>query len=343
MKRSLLLIMITSSGLMGMQNPDLIEQFITAIRSGNLQQVASMLNAHPSLQNNIRTYTNFATEPILKFAIRNPALKPQYMQIARFLVDRGANIHPTALQELKSYEQSQKASITSKPVILTPVTKPTAPGAAKPAAPAPIVTPQPTPKPAATVQPTALPSGMQPADPAALKELLRNPANEAAIQQYLRIHSISNLTKEQKDEIFTSFLAIVSGGLPFFNAAQFKSAVIVVKLLQEKGFVPTTAYQKNMLEEIRKGIPNSSRSGYFSTELVKAIKEKKSLAEIKRLVEQEKEDINQAGRDQIFPLKAATIAKSKEIAEFLLSRGAKVDDLLGYERKDLSDLLGRPF
>ena len=109
MKHNLLLIALFSSTcIIGMERSKSSEEFIQAIQQGDFQRVVNLFNSDATLQNNVRTYTNYATEPVLKFAVRNPGLTAQYMKIARFLVDRGANIHSQALGKLKEYEQSQR-------------------------------------------------------------------------------------------------------------------------------------------------------------------------------------------------------------------------------------------
>ncbi|CAN5181027.1 hypothetical protein BH09DEP1_BH09DEP1_1940 [soil metagenome] len=168
MKHYLLLMFCYSLSSSCMQSPDLTNQFINAIKAGDLQKVQTMLDAQPALQKSIREYSNFTAEPILKFAVRNPELKPRYMQITRYLVDHGAVINPHTLEQLQAYEALQKV-LESKPA---PSSKPITIPITKPARPLP-ATATPTSKPVITTSSTLIP-----ADFDQLKERSKTKFNE---------------------------------------------------------------------------------------------------------------------------------------------------------------------
>lgn len=342
------LILIFSSSALAMQQPgeqQLLKQLIDATREGNLQLVTTLVNSHPYLQKSIKDYYSIATNTISNFPVQHPDRTSAYMKIGRFLVGKGAHVHPEALKKLVEYEKNQATEAKNKPAALIPVSKP---AAAQPKAP--VVTTQPklavpTPvaKPVAVSQPKPSPASAAtaPTDFNALSDLLRLPIqNEAAIKDYLQTHSLNNLTVQQKSDLLT--LAInIAQSLYLTSADQLKSTLSSISLLLQKGIEPTATH-KDRLAQVRKG-RLSPRTDLFPTKLVKAIRDGKDLAEIKRLVEQENENVDQAGTDNTFPLQAATQRGSKEIAQYLMDKGAQVNsDWPGYQRQDLSKLLGRP-
>lgn len=308
MKRYLLLLFYAISS-MAMQSPDFTNQFIAAIREADVQKVKNLLDAHPSLQKSIREYYNFTAEPIVKFAMNNPELKPRYMQIARYLVDCGALIQEKLLEQLKAYEASQKPA--SKPAaslkpLLTPITKPASP---TPAAPAP-------------KQVITSSSKLIPADLNELKELSYGKFNE--LKAYLETHDVSNLTSKQKNEIIekqVNLLATLGGGTPELVHALRRS----IKLLERNGFKMAN-HVIDTYNRTQKG-DFGPRAAEIETLLNSAIKAK-NLNRIKQLVEQEDADVNAIGNAiiNLSPLAHAAQANAEDIAKYLSSKGAKLNN-----------------
>lgn len=326
MKRYLLVLFITTS-ITGMQTTldPISQEFSNAIEQGNLAKVQTMLTAHKLLQDNIKKSGFYVNYPVLKYAQKNPALKDNFMQIARYLVSQGASIHPDARAALESYEKTRSVMPSPKAPIVQPVQKPVA-------IPTPAVK-QPVSYTPAPAQPVASTTNMQQFN--TLKNLFENPVvNEPAIKDYLYKNPL-NLSAQQKSELLQLAVNQIQA-LPIFN---FEPVLNLLKLLKAQGFVPQTDALQKKLADFQKGLGFSNRSGTFETKLVKAIQTNKNIQEIMNLV-RNGEDVNQAGKDTVLPLEAAIARKSKEIAEYLLSQGARVDYLLPYQRQALTNLVG---
>lgn len=333
MKRYLLLLIMAAHAI-GMQQP-IVDEFYTAVREGNLVKVTS-LASQPAVQNAMRASQQYATEAVLKFPSRFPDMTAKYMEIARFLVNQSAKIHPHALSALEAYEKSQKV------ICPTP-----APAKARPL-PIPVSQPMPMSKTPSPVPPSIKPSptssiiprDKQPADFQTLEELLRQPIiGGQEIRNYINTHTLVNLSDKQRKDLTDTFLGVMRS-LYVTSYDSVKKGLSTINFLLQNGFAATTDYQKNTLSGFRKG-RFSDRAAQFPTALVEAIRDNKPLAEIKRLIEVEKEDVNQAGTDAIFPLSAAVSKGSKGTIEYLLSKGAQETDLLSFERQNLSKILGR--
>jgi hypothetical protein len=320
-----------------MQSPEVIDQFIAAIREANLEKVKTMLDAQPSLQKSIRDYYNFASEPILKFAVRNPELKPRYMQIGRYLVDRGARVHQTALEQLQAYEASQKpaAAASTKPSRALPATPASAPTPkpvtpiAKPARAMPV-----TPVPAPTIKPVSKPTGKTPADFVELREIARNGDFEKT-KAYLDTHDIANLTAAQKEEIISNPMSNLTASGPL-TPEKLHSYRRMFALLQENGFeikgVTKTYYERGQRGNF------GPRAGFVESLLNTAIKNK-DLNRIKQLVEQEDADVNATDTMGLSPLIIAAQVGAEAIAKYLYSQGARLYENNYYENRQFKPVL----
>jgi hypothetical protein len=328
-----------------MQSPEVIDQFIAAIREANLEKVKNMLDAQPSLQKSIRDYYNYTSDPILKFAVRNPELKGRYMQIARFLVDRGARVHPDALVQLQSFEALQKPAAkpagSGKPV-LAPITKPASPKpvAATPAAQpvTPIAKPARampvTPVPAPTIKPVSKPTGKTPADFVELREIARHGDFEKT-KAYLDTHDITNLTAAQKEEIISNPMSNLTASGPL-TPEKLHSYRRMFALLQKNGFeikgVTKTYYERGQRGNF------GPRAGFVESLLNTAIKNK-DLNRVKQLVEQEDADVNATDTMGLSPLIIAAQVGAEAIAKYLYSHGARLYENNYYENRQFKPVL----
>lgn len=337
MKRSLLLVFFYSLSSLCMQSPEVIDQFIAAIREANLEKVKTMLDAQPSLQKSIRDYYNFASDPILKFAVRNPELKPRYMQIARFLVDRGARVHPDALVQLQSFEASEKPAAkpaaSPKPSRVLPATPASAP-ARKPVAPIAARAMPVTPVPAPTIKPVSKPTGKTPADFVELREIARHGDFEKT-KAYLDTHDIANLTAAQKEEIISNPISILTASGPL-TPEKLHSYRRMFALLQKNGFeikgVTKTNYERGQRGNF------GPRAGFVESLLNTAIKSK-DLNRIKQLVEQEDADVNATDTMGLSPLIIAAQVGAEAIAKYLYSQGARPYENNYYENRQFKPVL----
>ena len=241
MKHNLLLLPLCASiTLIGMQRPiSLSEQFMAATERGDIQLVVNMLNQNPSLLNDIRNYYNYATEPILKFAKRNPGKTAEYMQIARFLVNNGARIHPSALKELETFEQSYRAPVPTytqpRPTYQQPIP-----------APAPV---QPRPQPympaGAPSQPAPVPQPLSKATEEKYQNLLKaiGETNPNEVKKILSQIDPKELSSSQQQELFSKADTIF---LYIFNYAQLSVAKEIIKLLLAKGWAPSPSIKQRI-------------------------------------------------------------------------------------------------
>lgn len=332
MKRSLLLVFFYSLSSLCMQSPEVTDQFIAAIREANLEKVKTMLSAQPSLQESIRDYYNFTSDPILKFAVRNPELKPRYMQIARYLVDRGARVHPIALEQIQAFEASQKpaakpAATSPKPSRVLPATPASVP-APKPVAPIAARAMPVTPLPAPAIKPVSKPTGKSPADFVELREIARHGDFEKT-KTYLDTHDIANLTAAQKEEIISNPMSNLTASGPL-TPEKLHSYRRMFALLQKNGFeikgVTKTYYERGQRGNF------GPRAGFVESLLNTAIKNK-DLNRVKQLVEQEDVDVNATDTMGLSPLIIAAQAGAEDIAKYLYSKGARLYDNNHYENR----------
>lgn len=355
----LLLALFATSSAVGMRGPQtprpIYQEFGNAVKAGNAHLVYQIFYDNPTLAQDLKGASEFTSHAYLGLT-KSPQLKSEYMQILRFLQTQGAPpFHPKIIKELEEYERAQQTAAPvyqqptyqqpprPAPVVTPPAVRPTT--AATPAytaAPAKPVQPQPQPP---VLKPT--PAGMAPANFETLADLMMAIRSKGGgilskpdeIREYLQTHSINNLSDKEIQELLTSVLNQISA-TALFSYDTLKPALKTLRVMLEKGFVPTTAYNQKLLSDLRKGT-GSNRSSQFPTDLVKAINDRKGLAEVKRLVEQEGEDVNQAGFKDRSPLEAAMFADSRDVAEYLLSKGATIDSVPSYQREQFFKFLGR--
>lgn len=328
MKRLLLLFFYSLSSVC-MQSPDLPNQFIAAIKEANFEKVKTMLDAQPSLQKSIREYYNFTSEPILKFAVRNPELKPRYMEIARYLINRGARVHPSALEQLEAHEKSQrpperKTATSSMPAQSNPAqarvsgVKPMLTPVSKPAAPA---------KPSSKTATKA---------PAVYKELyaLVLPPQFDQTKNYVESHDTTSLTKKEREDIMASVVSTL-GSLGPTTPETLHDLRRIFSLLQKNGFeIPS--YLATIFQRTQRG-DFGPRSGQVESLLNLAIKNK-DLARVKHLVENEDADVNTTDSSRRAPLLLAAIVDAPEIARYLFSKGARLYEN-DYENRQFRPIL----
>ncbi len=334
---SIVLALASQTSLHGMESKiseRLDDQFRAAIKQADYGTVKQLLEANPNLQQHIReyyTYTSFAM-----IAAKDPAKQEKALDIAQLLQQYGARFHPKSEQELV---QARTAKPAAKPVpSLMPTAKP-APVTSKPApaaAPKPVEIPAPAKKPAPSAP---ISTGKEaPADFVTVKELGADSYQD--LYNYLKSHSFNNFTPEQKEKTFSTYLAGTwHAGVS--SPEELKLVRANVKLFLEKGFVATNHTMSGNIKNIMNGEFGPRASRGVRTYLTQAVASG-NLAEVKRLVEAEHEDVNERDANYSTPLTLAITFELEDIAEYLLSHGADINQLHPGERTRLSRLLGRP-
>lgn len=313
MKHTILLILLcTSITLIGMQRPQSTDdQFLDAIRQGNYNQVVTLLDANPILQQKIRDFYNYANEPILKFAKRDPANTPKYMKIARYLVNKGARVADSALAELQAFEQMNKAPAPAyaqpQPVYQQP-------------APAPAAAPTP-------LKPAAHSAGFSDIEAAILS---RDPRRVEEVLARIDVRTLSNF---QQENLFRT--AASSNYLYVTNYEQLSSNRKIINALLSKGLKPG-----QVSADVQKAFKNTvgTRSGLVQTPLTQAIYDG-NMSEARRLIMIEKVDVNEPNTAGITPLLLAITRKNSTVAKLLLENGAQTANLFESEQIELKKML----
>lgn len=351
MKQYLFLSILMGSTILSMQ-PNLSQksdQLIQAIRDGDLNKVKALVASDQEFINNyLRKFANYGGYALnsLEKNKNNPTLAAASLGIAEYLQKIGAQINAMQLENLKKQIQLPAA----KPA-LAPASKP-APAIAKPiakAAPTPVQTAKPAPaiKPAAPA-PVAKPAAPSktPANYDELTKIVRS-SNYRDIEQYLNTHSISNLNPTQLSTIISSPISSLTFFEGTLGAQYLQNIRRIVKLLLKNGFKPFIA-DLGPYERTRTG-DFGPRAGGIQTPLTLAIKAG-NLPEIRRLIENEDYDVNEADSSRISPLgmvvaielglfpSVPKLKNAKEIAQYLVSKGAHLYDKEASYRAKLKEL-----
>lgn len=328
MKHTILLIpLCVCITLIGMQRPQSTDdQFLDAIRQGNYNQVVTLLDANPILQQKIREFYNYANEPILKFPEKYPAKTDQYMKIARYLVNKGARVADSARTKLQTFEASHKEPAPMyaqpQPVYQQPAPAPTP-------APKPVTMPtytHPTPAAPAPAKPVAHSTSFFDIQKAVVSKDLRRVEESLA---RLDVRTLSNIEQE------TLFRYAVGNFVSVITYEQLVSLKKIINALLAKGVKPGQASV-----DVQKALKNTvgSRSAWIETPLTQAIMDGNT-QEARRLITIEKVDVNEPNTLQITPLRQAIAKNNGAIAKLLLENGAQKTGLTQTEQTQLNKIV----